>query len=216
VALDAHREEIRRIVAANRGRNPRVFGSVLHQDDTEASDLDLLIDAAEGMTLFDKAAIEADIERLTHTKVDVRTQERFVDEIPQQDYRRSKAYMTEKKALRVQDYIEHMLRAIEDQAAFERNTLVQDAVIRNFEIIGEAANKIQLADSTFAQRHPQLRRCPIIVGSTPPSLRAQRSNPGATARGPWIASSQGLLAMTVNGGVRVPRVDFLISGLRLN
>ncbi|MFZ2109031.1 MAG: HepT-like ribonuclease domain-containing protein [Roseiarcus sp.] len=74
--------------------------------------------------------------------------------------------MTEKKALRVQDYIEHMLRAIEriesyvhdlDHAAFERNTLVQDAVIRNFEIIGEAANKIQLADSTFAQRHPELR-----------------------------------------------------------
>ena len=74
--------------------------------------------------------------------------------------------MTEEKALRVQDYIEHMLGAIEriesyvhdlDQAAFERNTLVQDAVIRNFEIIGEAANKIQLADSTFAQRHPQLR-----------------------------------------------------------
>jgi hypothetical protein len=133
--------------------------------------------------------------------------------------------MTEKKALRVPDYIEHMLGAIEriesyvhdlDQAAFERSTLVQDAVIRNFEIIGEAANKIQLADSTFAQRHPQLRRCPIIVGSTPPSLRAQRSNPGATARGPWIASSQGLLAMTVNGGVRVPRADFLISGLRLN
>ena len=74
--------------------------------------------------------------------------------------------MTEKKALRVQHYIEHMLGAIEriesyvhdlDQAAFERNTLVQDAVIRNFEIIGEAANKIQLADSTFAQRHPQPR-----------------------------------------------------------
>ena len=66
--------------------------------------------------------------------------------------------MTEKKALRVPDYIEHMLGAIEriesyvhDQAAFERNTLVRD------EIIGEAANKIQLADSTFAQRHPQLR-----------------------------------------------------------
>src|SRR5277367_3110351 len=29
------------------------------------------------------------------------------------------------------------------------------------------------------------------------------------------AAKQGLLAMTVNGGVRVPRVDFLISGLRL-
>jgi predicted nucleotidyltransferase len=73
--LNALREEIRRIVAANRGRNPRVFGSVLHQDDTEVSDLDLLIDAAEGMTLFDMAAIAADIERITHTKVDVKTPE---------------------------------------------------------------------------------------------------------------------------------------------
>jgi predicted nucleotidyltransferase len=74
-ALNAYREEIRRIVAANRGGNPRVFGSVLHQDDTEASDLDLLVDAAEGMTLFDMAAIAADIERLAHAKVDVKTPE---------------------------------------------------------------------------------------------------------------------------------------------
>jgi hypothetical protein len=66
-----------------------------------------------------------------------------------------------------------------------------------------------------ARAFAPLMRCPIIVASTPPSLRAQRSNPGATARGPWIASSQGLLAMTVNGGVRVPGVDFLISGHRL-
>jgi uncharacterized protein with HEPN domain len=74
--------------------------------------------------------------------------------------------MTETNAPRAQVYIEPILAAIEriesyvhdlDQAAFERNTLVQDAVIRNFEIIGEAVNKIQLADSTFSQRHPQLR-----------------------------------------------------------
>ena len=60
-ALEAHREEIRRIVAVNRGLNPRVFGSALRQEDTEGSDLDLLIDAAEGMTLFDMAAIASAI-----------------------------------------------------------------------------------------------------------------------------------------------------------
>ena len=74
-ALEAHREDIRRIVAEHRGLNPRVFGSVLSQDDTEASDLDLLIDAADGMTLFDQAAIAQAIEKLTQTKVDVRTPE---------------------------------------------------------------------------------------------------------------------------------------------
>lgn len=59
--------------------------------------------------------------------------------------------MTEKKAPRVEDYIDHVLGAIErietyvrglDRAAFLESTLVQDAVIRNFQIIGEAANKI--------------------------------------------------------------------------
>jgi len=75
LALDAHREEIRRIIAANRGLNPRVFGSVLHRDDTEGSDLDLLIDAADGMTLFDMAAIAVAVENLTRAKVDVKTPE---------------------------------------------------------------------------------------------------------------------------------------------
>ena len=75
LALDAHREEIRRIVAANRGMNPRVFGSVLHREDTDDSDLDLLIDPADGFTLFDMAAIAVAIEKLMRTKVDVRTPE---------------------------------------------------------------------------------------------------------------------------------------------
>ena len=84
VALDAHREEIRRIVAANRGVNPRVFGSVLHHEDTEESDLDLLIDAAEGLTLFDMAAMALAIESLVHTKVDVKTPEDLSIKIRQQ------------------------------------------------------------------------------------------------------------------------------------
>jgi len=75
IALDACREEIRRIVATNRGLNPRVFGSVLHQNDTEASDLDLLIDAADGLSLFDMAEMALAIEGLVHTKVDVKTPE---------------------------------------------------------------------------------------------------------------------------------------------
>ena len=74
--------------------------------------------------------------------------------------------MMEKKTSRVHDYIEHVIVAITriesyveglDRAAFFETTLVQDAVIRNFEIIGEAANKIRTIDAGFAQRHPNLR-----------------------------------------------------------
>ena len=55
------------------------------------------------------------------------------------------------KALRVPDYLGHILQAIErisrytadlDEVGFLRNEMAQDAVIRNIEIIGEASNNI--------------------------------------------------------------------------
>jgi len=42
VALQTHRDKIREIALRHRVKNVRVFGSVLHGDDTEDSDLDLL------------------------------------------------------------------------------------------------------------------------------------------------------------------------------
>jgi predicted nucleotidyltransferase len=73
MAFEAHREEIRRIVEANRGLNPRVFGSALHGQDIQDSDLDILIDGSPRFTLFDMARIALEIERLIDKKVDVRT-----------------------------------------------------------------------------------------------------------------------------------------------
>jgi predicted nucleotidyltransferase len=43
-AFQAHRAAIRRIVERQRARNVRVCGSVLHGDDVEGGDLDLLVD----------------------------------------------------------------------------------------------------------------------------------------------------------------------------
>lgn len=66
------------------------------------------------------------------------------------------------KSLRVSDYLGHILKAIErigrytagmDEAAFLDSELVQDAVIRNIEIIGEASNNIQRVDPAFAAQH---------------------------------------------------------------
>lgn len=64
--------------------------------------------------------------------------------------------------LRVTHYIAHILEAINridtytaeiDEAAFLANNLVQDAVIRNIEIIGEAARNIQKHHPEFATLH---------------------------------------------------------------
>ena len=70
-ALNAHREEIRRIVAAHRGANPRVFGSTLRGEDKVGSDLDILIDRQKGMTLFDLCALWHEVETLLGVPVDV-------------------------------------------------------------------------------------------------------------------------------------------------
>ena len=71
-ALENHREAIRRIVA-RRARNPRVFGSVVHGEDREDSDLDLLVDSTGETSLFDLAGIELELERLLGVRVEVTT-----------------------------------------------------------------------------------------------------------------------------------------------
>ena len=67
---------------------------------------------------------------------------------------------------RVEDYLEHIAEAIEratgylqpvpDLAAFKKNPQVQDAVVRNIEIIGEAVNKINSTAPDFIEQHPEL------------------------------------------------------------
>jgi len=66
---------------------------------------------------------------------------------------------------RLADYLAHITEAIEridgytgnmDEATFLNNPLVQDAVIRNLEIIGEASNNIEKRYPDFAASHPEL------------------------------------------------------------
>ncbi len=72
-ALESHRADIRRIVAAHRAKNARVFGSVIHGEDTEGSDLDILIDPTHETTLFDIGAIRHELLQLLGVRVDVLT-----------------------------------------------------------------------------------------------------------------------------------------------
>ena len=63
------------------------------------------------------------------------------------------------------DYLDHILEAIErieeyvadlEETSFLGNKLVQDAVIRNFEVIGEASNNIEKRFPEFVAAHPEL------------------------------------------------------------
>jgi predicted nucleotidyltransferase len=72
-ALASHRDAIRRVVESHRARNARVFGSVVHGDDTDDSDLDILIDPTPQTTLFDIGAIRHELLQLLGVPVDVVT-----------------------------------------------------------------------------------------------------------------------------------------------
>lgn len=66
-----HRHEVREIVARNRGRDPRLFGSVARGEDRPGSDLDLLVDLDDSASLFDLARMHLELEELLGIRVDV-------------------------------------------------------------------------------------------------------------------------------------------------
>ena len=78
-ALNSNREAIRQVVASHRASNARVFGSVIHGDDTESSDLDILIDPTQDTTLMDIGAIRYKLRVLLGVPVDVLTPKALPD-----------------------------------------------------------------------------------------------------------------------------------------
>lgn len=73
VHFEQMRQDIRRVTSEFPVANPRVFGSVLHGDDTDGSDLDLLVDALPGATLFDLGGLQVALEDLLGVPVDLLT-----------------------------------------------------------------------------------------------------------------------------------------------
>ena len=72
-SLDQQRAAVRNAAARFHTANPRVFGSVLHGNDTDGSDLDLLVDPLPGTTLFDLGGLQVELEELLGVSVDLLT-----------------------------------------------------------------------------------------------------------------------------------------------
>lgn len=73
IALDLKRSAVREAARRFRTANPRIFGSVLHGTDQEGSDLDLLVDALPGATLFDLGGLQVELESMLGVHVDLLT-----------------------------------------------------------------------------------------------------------------------------------------------
>jgi len=73
LALSTHREAIRAIALRHRVTNVRVFGSVVHGNDTDDSDLDILVEPTSETTMMDIGAIRYELKQLLGIPVDVLT-----------------------------------------------------------------------------------------------------------------------------------------------
>ena len=71
--LPQHRDEIRRMVLDAGMANPRLFGSIVHGEDVEDSDLDLLVDPSPETSLLDIAKLQIELETRVGIKVDIVT-----------------------------------------------------------------------------------------------------------------------------------------------
>jgi predicted nucleotidyltransferase len=67
------RSAVREAPSRFRAANLRVFGSVLHGTDRDDSDIDLLVDALPGATLFDLGGLQYELETLLGVHVDLLT-----------------------------------------------------------------------------------------------------------------------------------------------
>ncbi len=73
--------------------------------------------------------------------------------------------MTDLQQIRLNDYLTHMIQAIEQialyladvtETQFLATRLLQDGVVRNLEVIGEAANQVVKKFPDFAEAHKQV------------------------------------------------------------
>src|ERR1700687_5378704 len=70
-SLDQMRATILAITSAHNVRNVRIFGSFARGEQRRTSDVDLLVDLPDGMTLFGLAGLKIDLEEALQRKVDV-------------------------------------------------------------------------------------------------------------------------------------------------
>ena len=85
--LDQSRATILRLARQHGARNVRIFGSVARGEDSEGSDIDLLVDLHPGRTLLSLAGLTEELSEALGTRVDVATPELLRPDVREQALR---------------------------------------------------------------------------------------------------------------------------------
>jgi len=113
--FELKRSAVREAASRFRVTNPRVFGSVLHGTDRDGSDLDLLVDALPGATLFDLGGLQDELESLLGVHVDLLTPADLPPKFRARVLAEARPVMSQN---RLPDYLDHMQQAATDACCF--------------------------------------------------------------------------------------------------
>ncbi len=156
--LKDKREAIIKLMEEHGASNVRVFGSSVRGDADQSSDIDFLVDFGPEYTIWNHIGLAQALENLLGQKVDVAVEatldERLRssiirDAVPLKLYGQTETargrFVKDQKVY-LQDILERIGYIEEDTAAgkdaFLQSRLIRDAVIRNFEVIGEAVKRL--------------------------------------------------------------------------
>ncbi|MDR2124445.1 MAG: DUF86 domain-containing protein [Desulfovibrio sp.] len=181
--LNIHRDKIAEIFQNYPNLcNLRVFGSVARGEDTEESDIDLIVDQASDASIYDIGRLHNELETLLGVSVDLlMSHDRSNDVFKKVLKRDARELFTNKKIAHgdntmsdsnLQDAILHKLLndifnssgrilgriddILKDEFIHGKNNDIQDIVARHFTVIGEASASILKRYKEFCNEHPEI------------------------------------------------------------
>lgn len=164
--LQERRDDILAIMARYGARNVRVFGSFVRGEQTDDSDIDFLLELPQAWTLSDRSRLQEDLEALLQRPVDIALEGALQELIQPRVMREAvllehyvplvapeKGRMKDQRVyLREIVYRAQRIMTLAQNAPQSLNpvTLEFDALIRNFQVMGDAVKRM---DSAFREQH---------------------------------------------------------------
>ena len=146
--LKEKREDILRLAKWHGAENIRIFGSFARGEAEEGSDVDLLVDLEPRRSLLDLGGLLVDLEGLLGRRVDIVTEKGDPLVSPGQGNQRGQAIMKDDALylIHIGECLDRIISYVKgvDREKFMQSTLIQDAVLRNLQVLAESTQRLSV------------------------------------------------------------------------
>jgi uncharacterized protein with HEPN domain/predicted nucleotidyltransferase len=147
--IESHRAQLRELAARHGVTDVRVFGSMARGDATEASDVDLLVRPRPGTSLLDLGGLLMEAQALLGRRVEV-VSERALHPLLRDRILKEAAATVKPSTQSDLMLLGHILDCVAkireypglDLATFFGTPIVQDAVLRNLQVMAESSQRL--------------------------------------------------------------------------